>query len=148
MDSSFVTAGAAALGSLVGATASIVTTWITQRTETVRTQTEGKRRERAELYAEFAMEASRLTAEALSHSLDQPGTLAKLYGILARIRLVAADPVLAAAEACSRQIINLYSGPNMTVEQIRDAFERDHLDPLKDFSTAARTELLEMDASG
>jgi hypothetical protein len=114
----------------------------------VRSQTEGKRRERAGLYGEFVMEASRLTAEALSHSLEQPGAVAKLYGILARIRLVAADRVLAAAEVCSRRIITLYSGPNMTVEQIRDAFERDHLDPLKDFSTAARTELLEMDAVG
>jgi hypothetical protein len=148
MDSSLVTATAAALGSLVGATVSIITTWITQRTQAVRMQTEEKRRERAALYGEFVMEASRLTAEALSHSLEQPEALAKLYGILARIRLVAADPVLTSAETCSRRIVDLYSGPNMTVEQIRSSFKREHLDPIKDFSTAARSELLEMDTAG
>jgi hypothetical protein len=49
----------------------------------------------------------------------------KLYGISGRIRLVATDPVLTAAEACIRQIIDLYAKPNMTVEQVRIAFERD-----------------------
>jgi len=148
MDSSFVTATAAALGSLVGATVSIITTWITQRTQAARAQREGERREREDLYGEFIMEASRLTVEALSHSLEQAETLAKLYGILARIRLVAADPVLAAAEMCSRRIVDFYAGPNWTVEQIRTSFERERLDPIKDFSTAARMELLEMNAFG
>jgi hypothetical protein len=70
--------------------------------------------------------------------------LMKLYGVLGRIRLVAADPVLVAAEACCRQIVDLYAKPNMTLEQIRVAFERDRLDPIKDFSVACRAELLEI----
>jgi hypothetical protein len=86
--------------------------------------------------------------EALCHSLEQPETLVKLYGFLGRIRLVAADPVLAAAEACCRQIIDLYAKPNMTIEQIRVAFERDRLDPVKDFSAVCRAELLEIAAGG
>src|SRR5271154_293259 len=98
MDSNFITAIAAAFGSLVGAAASIGTTRITQRTQTVRAQMEGRLRDRVSLYGEFVTEASRLTVEALSHSLEQPETLVKLYGILSRIRLMAADPVLAAAE--------------------------------------------------
>jgi len=148
MDSSFVTAMAAALGSMVGAMASIITTWITQRTQANRAQMEEKLREREALYGEFITEASRLTVEALSHSLEQPETLVKLYGILGRIRLVAADPVLAAGEACTRRIIDLYAGPNMTVEQIRTAFEREQLDPIKDFSTVCRTELLAISSGG
>jgi hypothetical protein len=146
MDSSLVTATAAALGSLVGASASVVTTWITQRTQDARARREVNHREREAIYGEFVMEASRLTVEALSHSLEQPEALAKLYGILARIRLVATDPVLTAAEVCSRRIIDLFSGPNMTVEQIRTSFKREQLDPIKDFSTAARSELLDMRA--
>ncbi len=148
MDSNFITAIAAALGSLVGAAASIGTTWITQRTQTVRAHIEGKLRDRGSLYGEFITEASRLTVEAMSHSLEQPETLVKLYGILGRIRLVAADPVLAAAEACCRQIVDLYAQPNMTIEQIRVAFDRDRLDPIQDFSTACRKELLEISADG
>ncbi len=144
MDSSSMTAIAALLGSLVGAAASIGTTWMTQRTQTLRAQVEEKLRTRESLYGEFITEASRLTVEALSHSLEQPEALVALYGILGRIRLVAADQVLAAAEASCRQIVDLYSKPNMTVEQIRVAFERDWRDPIKDFSTVCRKELVEI----
>jgi hypothetical protein len=139
-----VTAGAAALGSLMGASASILTTWMTQRTQSVRSQTETRLRERASLYGEFITEASRLTVEALSHSLEKPDTFVKLYGFLGRIRLVAANAVLAAAEACVHEIADLYAKPNMTIEQIRMAFEQEHLDPLKEFSSACRAELLEI----
>ena len=142
MDSTIIPAVAAACGSLVGAAATIVTTWITQRTQRAHAEREAKLRNREALYGEFITEASRLTVEALSHSLEQPDTFVKLYGITGRIRLVATDPVLYAAEACIRQIIDLYAKPNMTVEQIRLAFERDRLDPPRDFSVACRKEFL------
>jgi hypothetical protein len=148
MDSTLITAVAAAIGSLVGAAASIGTTWITQRTQSARARIEARIRDRELLYGEFITEASRLTVEALTHSLEQPETLVKLYGIVGRIRLVAADNVLAVAEACVRQITDLYAKPNMTVEQIRLAFERDQLDPIKDFSVACRRELLQIAGGG
>lgn len=147
MDSTVIMTIAAACGSLVGAAATIVTTWITQRTQTLRAETEGMLRDRAALYGEFITEASRLTVDALSHSLEKPETFVTLYGILGRIRLVASDPVLAAAEASCRQIIDLYAQPNLTVEQIRVAFERDRLDrldPIRELSIACRKELLEI----
>jgi hypothetical protein len=148
MDSTIITAVAAAGGSLVGAAATSVTTWITQRTQTVHAEREEKLRNREALYGEFITEASRLTVEALGHSLEQPDTFVKLYGITGRIRLVATNPVLDAAEACIRQIIDLYAKPNMTVEQIRRAFECDGLDPIKDFSVACRKELLQIAGGG
>src|SRR6516165_1192324 len=148
MDSTIITAVAAACGSLVGAAATIVATWITQRTQTVHATREETLRHSETLYGEFITEASRLAVEALSHSLERPETFVKLYGISGRIRLVATDPILAAAEACIRQIIDLYARPNMTVEQIRLAFERDRLDPIKDFSVACRKELLEIAGGG
>ena len=148
MDSTFITAVAAACGSLVGAAATIVTTCITQRTQRVHAEREEKLRSREALYGEFITEASRLTVEALSHSLERPDTFVKLYGITGRIRLVASDAVLAAAEGCIRQIIDLYARPNMTVEEIRLAFERDRLDPIRDFSIACRMEVLEISDGG
>ena len=148
MDSTFITAVAAAGGSLVGAAVTSVTTWITQRTQRVQAEREEKLRNREALYGEFITEASRLAVEALGHSLERPETFVKLYGITGRIRLVATDPVLAAAEACIRQIIDLYAKPNMTVEQMRLAFERDRLDPISDFSVACRKELREITDGG
>src|SRR4051812_5621345 len=104
MEPNLVTATAAALGSLLGAAATIVGTWITQRTQTVRAQIERKLRDRESLYGEFITEASRLTVKAMGHSLEKPETFVKVYGMLGRIRLVATEPVLVAAEACCRQI--------------------------------------------
>ena len=148
MDSTIIPAVAAACGSLVGAAATIVTTWITQRSQTVHTKREQTLRHSETLYGEFITEASRLTMEAFSHSLERPETFVKLYGISGRIRLVATDPVLAAAEACIQQIIDIFAKPNMTLEQIRLAFERDRLDPIKDFSVACRKELLKIAGGG
>jgi hypothetical protein len=129
MDVTIITAVAAATGSLLGAAATISTTWITQRTQMVRSRVEAEVRDREVLYGEFITEASRLTVQALTHSLEEPETMVKLYGIVGRIRLVAADPVLDSAEACVRQIIELYARPNLTVEQIRQAFEQDRPHP-------------------
>jgi hypothetical protein len=148
MEATIITAVAAACGSLVGAAATVVTTWITQRTQRAHAEREGKLRNREALYGEFLTEASRLTVEALSHSLERPETFVKLYGITGRIRLVATDRVLDAAETCIRQIIDLYAKPNMTVEQMRLAFERDRLDPISDFSVACRKELLDISGGG
>jgi hypothetical protein len=147
MDSTVVTATAAALGSLVGAFVSAVTTWITQRKQAIRANTEWKLRERESLYGEFLAEASRLAADALSHSLKRPEQLAGLYGLLSRMRLLSSDEVLGQAEDCCRRIVELYRRPNMTSDQWPAAFEANELDPLKGFSAACRAELLAMSST-
>jgi hypothetical protein len=144
MDSGMMTATAAAVGSLVGAAASTVTTWITQRRQTVREITALRLREREALYGEFITEASCLVFDALSHSLERPETFVKLYGILGRIRLVCDQSILMEAELCCRRIVELYSQPNLTTDQVRAAFEADEFDPLKAFSLICRAELLEI----
>src|SRR5262245_52813318 len=113
MDSALMTALAAALGSLAGASASIATTLITQRTQTSREARVERLREMETLYGDFITEAARLVVEALDHSLDRPETLVKLYGILGRIRLVCREATLAEAEACCRRIVEFYLKPNM-----------------------------------
>ncbi len=101
MNSTVVTAMAAALGSLVGATASIATTWITRRAETIRAHSEWKLRVRESLYNEFITEASRLAVDAVAHCLERPDQLMALYGILSRIRLISGEEVVRQGEACS-----------------------------------------------
>jgi len=145
MNSTVLTAMAAALGSLLGAAASIATTWITQRTQTIRAHSEWKLRERESLYKEFITEASRMAVDALAHSLEQPDKLMALYGILSCIRLMSGEAVVREGEACCRRIMGLYGRPNLTTDQIRAAAEGhdlDGMDPLKEFSTACRKELL------
>ena len=145
MTSTVVTAMAAALGSLLGAAASIATTWITRRSETIRAHSEWKLRVRESLYNEFITEASRLAVDAVAHCLERPDQIMALYGILSRIRLISGEEVVRQGEACCRRIIELYGRPNLTTDQIRAAVEAhdvDEIDPLKEFSTVCRNELL------
>ena len=145
MESTLITAMAGVFGSLVGASASIGTTWLTKRTEIVRTTAERKLRERESLYNEFLTEASRVAVHALTHSFDGPDQIVALYGILSRIRLVASKAVVREGEMCCMRILAMYGKPSMTVDELRGviaaANDLAELDPLKAFSNACREEL-------
>src|SRR5882672_5841182 len=130
MESTVVTALAAAIGSVVGASASIATTWISQRTQTARANAEWRLRERESLYSDFIAEASRLAVDARVHSLKGPEQLAALYGVLNRVRLISGDDVVAKAEEYCHRIMEHYWRPNMTLDEFRAAFEADKLDSL------------------
>jgi hypothetical protein len=142
MDTPMITALAAASGTIVGAMVSGFIAWNTQRMQTVRELTQVRLRERQTLYGEFITEASRLVVDAVSHSLETAEKLVILYGILGRIRLLSSGKVLAEAEKCVRQIVDLYESPNLTLEQVRASMDSEDFDPLKAFSSACRAELL------
>ena len=100
---------------------------------------------RGSLYKKFIKEASRLTVDAVAHSLEQPDQLMALYGTLSCIRLMSGEEIVRQGEACCRRIVELYGRPNLTTDQIRAAVEAhdlDAIDPLKEFSTACRNKLL------
>jgi hypothetical protein len=147
MESTVVTALAAAIGSIVGASASIATSLISQRTQTHRANVEWQSRERESLYNEFITEASRLTVDARVHSLEGAEQLASLYGVLNRIRLISGDDVVRKAEECCHHIVELYWRPNMTLDEFRAAYEAGQVDSLKGFSMACRLELTTMSPS-
>lgn len=141
MDTHLITVLAAAVGSIIGAAASVGTTWITQHKQTVRELVQSKLREREILYSAFITEASRLTLNAMSHSLETLDELVSLYGIVGRIRLTSSEEVLREAEKCCLRIVELYAEPNKTVASFMASFDPDKHDPLKPFSTACRGEL-------
>jgi hypothetical protein len=141
MDANLITALAGVLGSVSGASAAIATTWISQKSQTVRERAKWETRKRETLYGDFITEASHLVADALDHSLDNPETLVKLYAHLGRIRLVSSDAVLAAAEECCGRIVDLYARPNMTMDEILATMRSNELEFFKRFSDACRVEL-------
>jgi hypothetical protein len=140
MDASFITAMAVVLGSLAGASASIATTWMTQRNQMIRERSQAELRRRETLYGEFINEVSRVTADAFEHSLERPDILVNVYAIAGRIHLVASAAVMKTAEECCRYIVDLYSRPNMTIEQIRNTLQLS-AHPLRAFEDACRAEL-------
>ncbi len=141
MDQNLITVMAAVLGSLSGASAAVATTWITQKSQTIRERAKSETRKRETLYGDFITEASQRLADAFDHSLDKPDTLVKLYAILGRIRLVSSDAVLTAAEQCCDCVVDLYAKPNRPMAEIFTTLHSGEFEFLKDFSTACRVEL-------
>jgi hypothetical protein len=139
-----VTGGAVVLGSLVGALASLASTWFTLRYQGRRDHLARQISRREALYSNFVSEAARMYSDALVHTMDAPQSMATLWGLLAHIRLSGSQTVLDAAERIATAIIEQYRAPNLTAEEIRDRFLTNG-DPLKEFSLAGRMELEEMD---
>ena len=135
---------AGVLGSLVGASATAVTTWIAQKTIARREVVREEMQKREALYAEFIGECAKLLMDAASHTLEKPETLLNGYALINRIRLSASRPVLEQAEALLRRITSQYFSANMTVEEMRRIALEEGADPLKSFGEACRRELSAM----
>ena len=141
MDANLITGLAGVLGAVSGASAAIATTWITQKSQTIRERAKSETRKRETLYGDFITEASQRLADGFDHSLDKPDTLVKLYAILGRIRLMSSDAVLTAAEECCDRVVDLYAKPNRTMAEIFTTLHSGEFEALKRFSDACRVEL-------
>ena len=146
MDSTIVSAMAAVLGSLVGGSATVATTWVTQRTLSKRELLRVDIRRRETLYGEFISECSARVIDSFERTLEKPETLLHAYALLNRIRLCASDAVLVQAEATLQSITEQYFSPNLSVEEMRKLVRKWTTDPLEPFGEACRLELKSMRA--
>lgn len=140
MDPSLTAGLAAIFGSVVGAFASIASTWMTQQIQKERERAHQELQRREALYSEFISETSRLTADAFRNSLEHPENLCNIYAMLSRIRLVASDQVYRDAEKCCDYVVATYLESNLTVQQICDRLRMaEH--PIRKFACVCRSEL-------
>ena len=146
MDTSTITVISGLVGTLVGGSATVATSWVTQRTFNRRELIRVEMSKRETLYGEFIGECSRLLVDALTHTLEQPETLLPGYALLNRIRLCASPAVLAEGERLLRRITDQYFSNNLTIENVRSIVRSDDADPLFSFGEACRAELRSMRA--
>jgi len=135
-----ISALAAIFGSLTGALASSVSTWITQRHQDRRDLMAKRVFHREQLYSDFISESTRAMADAIQHNFQDPNKLIPTYAILSRIRLSSSGDVLASAEQVVQHIISTYSEPNLASEEIHSRAAK-HQDTLREFSNICRAEL-------
>lgn len=127
-------------GSLTGASASSVSTWITQRHHARRDLLARKAFHREQSYSDLISESARAIIDAIQHTFQDPSTLIPTYALLSRIRLSSSTDVIESAQRVVTTILNTYSEPNLTPEEIQArAVKWD--DPLLDFSNICRLEL-------
>lgn len=141
MDTALVGALSAVMGSLVGGSASVATTWMAQKTLNRREVLREELRKREALYGEFIGECAKLFMDAFTHELDKPETLLPVLALINRIRLCSSRKVLAEAERLLGRITDQYFAKNMTVGELRKLANTEQADPLSAFGEACRAEL-------
>ena len=141
MDTALLGALSAVLGSVVGGSASVATTWIAQKTVSKREFAREELRKREALYGEFIGECAKLFMDAFTHNLDKPETLLPVFALINRIRLCASRKVLAEAERLLGRLSDQYFAKNLTVEELRKLAHTGQADPLSAFGEACRAEL-------
>jgi len=141
MDTALLSALSAVLGSLVGGSASVATTWMAQKTLNRREVLREELRKREALYGEFIGECAKLFMDAFTHNLEKPDSLLPVFAQINRIRLCASREVLAEAERILTRLTDQYFAKNLTVEELRELTHTEQADPLRDFGEACRAEL-------
>jgi hypothetical protein len=144
MEVTTITAFAGVMGSMVGASATVATAWVTQRTVNKREILQAEIRKREALYGEFIGECAKLLMDAFIHSLDKPEKLLLLYALINRVRLCASPRVLAEAERLLTRITDQYFSDNLTVDQVREFMRAQRTDPMMAFGEACRAEFKSM----
>jgi len=141
MDTALLGALSAVLGSLVGGSASVATTWMAQKTLNRREILREELRKREALYGEFIGECAKLFMDAFTHNLENLDSLLPVFAQINRIRLCASREVLAEAERVLTRLTDQYFAKNLTVEDLRQLAHTEQADPLRDFGEACRAEL-------
>ena len=142
MDVAYVSALSALAGSVVGGFTSTVTTWLTQRAQLHAGQLAHEITRREDLYRDFITAASKSYGDALVSSEPQLPELVALYAMISRMRVVSAPRTVACADKIMLTIIDTFFSPNQSVRELRDLIKAGAgIDPLKNFSEAAREEV-------
>ena len=141
MEAAYLSAFSALAGSAIGATASLGTTWLTQRYQDRSQRLAQERARRERLFGEFIDQAAQVFADGLSHTpLEDPARLVPLYATIGKLRLFASERTVAAADAVMTRIIETYYSPNLDFKSRQGTQNLDY-DILRDFTQACRAEL-------
>lgn len=140
-----VTSGMAAImGAVVGGLASLMSTWVGERSRHRRDLLQREITKREAAYSDFIERASKVYAASATHRIDDDAELegmVSLYAVASRIRLFASDQVMKEAENVVERIFLQYGDANMSAEQLRRSAVETRDDPLKAFSVICRREL-------
>ena len=143
MDVAYVSAISALAGSVIGGLTSGYTTWLSQRTQARAGMIAHDLARREDLVRDFIVSASKTYGDALVNNEPKMPELIDLYAMVSRMRVLAMPRSVACADAVMQAIIDTYFEPNRTIRDLRDVVKSGGagVDPLRDFSEAAREEL-------
>jgi hypothetical protein len=142
MDVAYLSALSALGGSVVGGLTSGITTWLSARAQARAGQLAREMSRRDDLYNDFIVAASKTYGDAILSNEPQVQELVALSALISRMRVVSLPRTVACAEKILDAIIGTYLAPNKTIHEMHELMKSGAgIDPLKDFSEAAREEL-------
>jgi hypothetical protein len=145
MDVAYITALAALAGSVVGGLTTGITTWMGLRSQARAGRLNADLARRQDLFKDFIVAASNAYANALVSSEPQIQELVALYAMVSRMRVLCSPETVTFADKVMRITIDTYFEPNKTLEELRGLIKTGAaMDPLREFSEAAREELQEL----
>jgi hypothetical protein len=131
------------LGALVGASASLLGTVYTRRSQDRVQRIASEIAKRETVYADFVMSASNLLLNAYTRDeIALSGDEQRLIGLINRMRLFAPPDVVEGAEAALRGIVEILLKPSIELRQLANqALSKSVEDPLLAFSSICRADL-------
>ena len=142
MDTAYVSAISALAGSVIGGLTSGYTTWLTQRSQARAGMVAHDLARREDLIRDFILAASKTYGDAIMNNEPKMPELIDLYAMVSRMRVLGMTNATACADIVMRSIVDTYFTPNRTLADLRELTRTGKgIDPLKDFSEAAREEL-------
>jgi hypothetical protein len=142
MDIAYLSALAALAGSVVGGLTSALTTWLSARAQARAGRLAHEMSRREDLFKDFIVAASKAYGEAIVSSEPQIQELVGLYAMISRMRVLCLPQTIACADKIMLTTIDTYFAPNKTIRELNDVIKSgEGIDPLKEFSEAAREEL-------
>ena len=142
MDIAYLSALSALAGSVVGGLTSGMTTWLSQRAQARAGLLSHQMSRREDLFRDFVIAASKTYGDAIVSNEPQIQDIVALYAMVSRMRVMCWPRTVACADQVVRATIDTYFAPNMTMRELHDLVKNGAgIDPLKDFSEAAREEL-------
>ena len=140
MVTSVITALSALGGATIGGLASGLATWLSQRSQVKAQWLSQHQLRRQDTYKVFIDQASKLYIEALQNDHPDVSALMALYAQVSRMRVLSSTSVIECADQIVRKIIVTYLEPNKTVPELTKMATSGLIDPLREFSEAARAE--------
>jgi hypothetical protein len=142
MDVAYLSALSALAGSVVGGLTSGIATWLSQRAHARAGQLAREMSRRDDLYKNFIVAASKAYGDAILSNEPQVQELLAVYAMISRMRVVSSPRTVACAEKIMETTIGTYFAPNRTIREVGELMRSGvEIDPLKEFSEAAREEL-------
>ena len=127
---------------MVGGLTSGLTTWLSLRNQARAGQLAHDLSRRDDLYKDFIVAASKAYGDAMLSNEPQMQDLVALYAMISRMRVLSSARTIACAQKVMEATVDTYFAPNKTVRELRELIKSGAgIDPLKDFSEAAREEL-------